>query len=175
MNKLLGFIFIEKKIINNIYLVFVRFFFSLLISFGLFMWKVSDISEHLSMIYFWWFQECDFRKSKANSYLRVVYMGNIRISGCVNCCSRWYFTFNSAECQNPAPIDGALYHGPTYRDLNVHRPTNIEGYCGGIPAGNVRVGFSVGRCGGNLNTANAFTSWNQASRIIIEEVEPPVA
>ncbi|KAL9975566.1 hypothetical protein ACROYT_G012741 [Oculina patagonica] len=110
---------------------------------------------------------------KKNTYLRVVYMGNIRIAGCTNCCKRWYFTFNGAECKDPAPIDGSLYQGV---DLNIHRPANIEGYCGGIPAGKVSVGFSVGSCRVPYNAnGDAWTSWNQANRIIIEEVEPPVA
>ena len=118
-------------------------------------------------------QECDFVKLRSDSYLRVVYMGNLRIRSCTACCKRWYFTFNDEECKDPAPIDGALYQN---LDLNIHRPTSIEGYCGGIVAGKVRVGFSIGNCGGGANTnADAWTSWNQANRIIIEEVEPPVA
>ncbi|XP_068732277.1 collagen triple helix repeat-containing protein 1-like isoform X1 [Montipora capricornis] len=117
--------------------------------------------------------ECDFVKLRGDSYLRVVYMGNIRITGCTNCCKRWYFTFNYAECSNPAPIDGSLYQN---LDLNIHRPNNIEGYCGGIAAGKVRVGFSVGSCPVPYNSrGDAWTSWNQVNRIIIEEVEPPVA
>lgn len=90
------------------------------------------------------FQECDFVKLRGDSYLRVVYMGNIRITGCTACCKRWFFTFNGAECKVPAPIDGSLYQSA---NINVHRPTSIEGYCGGIAAGKVRVGFSVGNCG----------------------------
>lgn len=118
-------------------------------------------------------QECDFVKLRDDSYLRVVYMGNIRIQGCTNCCKRWYFTFNKAECTDPAPIDGALYQGT---NVNIHRPTNIEGYCGGIDAGKVRVGFSAGNCKVPFNTnGDAYTGSNQANRIIIEEVEPPVA
>ena len=82
-------------------------------------------------------------------------------------------TFNDAECTDPAPIDGALYQSI---NMNVHRPTNIEGYCGGIAAGKVRVGFSLGNCKVPFNTnGDAFTGSNQANRIIIEEVEPPVA
>ncbi len=119
------------------------------------------------------FQECEFFKQKTDSYLRVVYMGNLRIKGCTDCCRRWYFTFNDTECKIPAPIDGALFHKV---DINIHRPSNIEGYCGGIAAGKVRVGFKLGNCGGsNLKSGDAMTGWNQSSRIIIEEVEPPVA
>lgn len=119
------------------------------------------------------FQECDFVKLKSDSYLRVVYMGNIRIRSCTNCCKRWYFTFNNAECNDPAPIDGSLYQSI---NINIHRATNIEGYCGGIAAGKVKVGFSIGNCGNGISSnADGWTSWNQAIRIIIEEVEPPVA
>ena len=89
------------------------------------------------------------------------------------CCKRWYFTFNSKECSKPAPIDGIVYHGV---DINIHRSTNIEGYCGGIPAGKVQVGFNVGDCtGSGYKAGDAWTSWYQTIRIIIEEVEPPVA
>ena len=124
-------------------------------------------------IYFLLLQECDFVKLRDDSYLRVVYMGNIRIQGCTACCKRWYFTFNNAECSDPAPIDGSLYQSI---NINIHRPTNIEGYCGSIAAGKVRVGFSLGNCKVPFNTnGDAFTGSNQANRIIIEEVEPPVA
>ena len=100
-------------------------------------------------------------------------MGVTRIRRCKTCCKRWYFTFNSKECSKPAPIDGIVYHGV---DINIHRSTNIEGYCGGIPAGKVQVGFNVGDCtGSGANTGDAWTSWYQTIRIIIEEVEPPVA
>ena len=116
-------------------------------------------------------QACDFTKLKSGTFLRVVYMGIIRITGCTGCCKRWYFTFNSKECSNPAPIDGVIYHGI---NANIHRPANIEGYCGGISAGKVKVGFSVGDCA-RVKAGDAWTSWYQTIRIIIEEVEPPVA
>lgn len=74
---------------------------------------------------------------------------------------------------DPAPIDGALYQS---QNINIHRPSNIEGYCGGIAAGKVFVGFNVGNCKVPFNTnGDAYTGSNQANRIIIEEVEPPVA
>ena len=118
------------------------------------------------------FQECDFVKLRNDSYLRVVYMGNLRLTGCSGCCKRWYFTFNNTECQTPAAIDASLYQGG---NLNIHRPANIEGYCGAMPVGEVRVGFNVGNCGGGFSSnGDAWTSWNQANRIIIEEVDPPV-
>ena len=120
------------------------------------------------------FQECDFVKSKDNTYLRVVYMGNLRITGSTNCCKRWYFTFNNKTCAIPAAIDGSIYQS---HNLNIHRPTNIEGYCGRIAKGKVKVEFKIkaGECGGGYNYCDAWTGWNMANRIIIEEVEPPVA
>ena len=117
------------------------------------------------------FQECDFTKKRSDTYLRVVYMGNTRITGCANCCKRWYFTFNDVECRAPATIDGLVYHGA---NINIHRSANIEGYCGGIASGKVRVGFHVKNCKAYATSADAHTSWNAISRIIIEEVEPPV-
>jgi len=98
-------------------------------------------------------------------------MGNTRITGCGNCCKRWYFTFNDVECRAPATIDGVVYHGT---NINIHRSANIEGYCGGIASGKVRVGFHVENCKAHATSADAHTSWNAISRIIIEEVEPPV-
>ena len=99
-------------------------------------------------------------------------MGNLRITSCTDCCKRWYFTFNGVECKTPAPIDGSLFHKV---NINIHRPANIEGYCGGIPVGKVKVALNIGSCGGGIKSGDAFTGWNQSNRIIIEEVEPPVA
>ena len=110
-------------------------------------------------------------KKKSDTYLRVVYVGNTRITGCTHCCKRWFFTFNDAECTVPAAIDGVVYQR---ENLNIHRSVNIEGYCGGLSAGKVEVGFHVGNCA-EIAGGNAHTSWNSVSRIIIEEVEPPVA
>lgn len=75
------------------------------------------------------------------------------------------------ECRAPATIDGVVYHGA---NINIHRSANIEGYCGGIASGKVRVGFHVKNCKAYATSADAHTSWNAISRIIIEEVEPPV-
>ncbi|KAK3750545.1 hypothetical protein QZH41_011082 [Actinostola sp. cb2023] len=117
--------------------------------------------------------ECLFYKKSDNSYLRVAYQGNLRVA-CTYCCKRWYFTFNAKECAIPAPIDALiLQHFPSGTP-NIHRPGTQEGYCGGIRKGIVRVGFSVGNCHG-FGSANAYTSWNSVSRIIIEEVDPPQA
>ena len=101
-------------------------------------------------------------------------MGNLRITGSTNCCKRWYFTFNNKACAIPAAIDGSVYQS---HNLNIHRPTNIEGYCGGIAKGKVKVEFKIkaGECGGGYNYCDAWTGWNMANRIIIEEVDPPVA
>ena len=98
-------------------------------------------------------------------------MGNIRVAGCKHCCMRWFFTFNDIECRAPAAIDAVVYQN---LDLNIHRSANIEGYCTGISKGLVRVGLHVGQCHG-YGIFNAYTGWNSVSRIIIEEIEPPVA
>ncbi|PFX27978.1 collagen triple helix repeat-containing protein 1-like [Stylophora pistillata] len=115
--------------------------------------------------------ECPFTKAAPNTFLRVSYMGNIRIAGCKHCCMRWFFTFNDIECKAPAAIDAVVYQNI---DLNIHRSANIEGYCAGIAKGLVRVGLHVGQCHG-FGIFKAYTGWNSVSRIIIEEFEPPVA
>ena len=80
-------------------------------------------------------------------------------------------TFNDIECMAPAAIDAVVYQSV---DLNIPRPANIEGYCTGIAKGLVRVGLHVGQCHG-FGISNAYTDWNSVSKIIIEEIEPPVA
>ncbi|XP_031563570.1 collagen triple helix repeat-containing protein 1-like isoform X2 [Actinia tenebrosa] len=120
--------------------------------------------------------ECLFYKQRADSYLRVAYQGNIRVFCGNGCCKRWFFTFNKVECSTPAPIDAVVYQHltPAGPSANIHRSATQEGYCGGIGKGIVRVGFSVGNCAGH-GDADAYTSWNSVSRIVIEEVDPPQA
>lgn len=55
---------------------------------------------------------------------------------------------------------------------NIHRHRHIEGYCGNIGKGTVRVGFYVGNCN-YYGNADAASGWNSVSRIVVEEVPPP--
>ena len=55
---------------------------------------------------------------------------------------------------------------------NLLRHRHIEGYCGKIKRGIIRVGFNVGTCQ-NYDPADAYTGWNSVSRIVVEEVPPP--
>ena len=91
-----------------------------------------------------------------------------------DCCNRWYFTFNGAECSSPAAIDGVflVYQGTSWKK-NPHRPRHIEGICEKLHKGTVRVGFWVGKCAGGYKTGDAYTGWNSVSKIYIEEVAPP--
>ena len=119
-------------------------------------------------------QECVFTKHVSDSALKVEYNGDLRIAYCLHCCNRWFFTFNDAECKGPLAIDGLAHiadnQGRT--DTNIHRTTQIGGYCQGIPKGNVRVGLNVGQCVGR-KSGDAYTGWNSVARIMIEEVPPP--
>ena len=119
------------------------------------------------------FKNCVFKKKYDNTSLRVFYGGNLRIFGCDKCCSRWYFTFDGAECSDPLPIDGVFYM-ISGTNKNIHRHRHIEGYCNNVPKGLVRVGFWVGKCP-HYGHADAHTGWNSVSRIVIEEVPPPQA
>ncbi|CAH3193293.1 unnamed protein product [Porites evermanni] len=112
---------------------------------------------------------CDFVKKYPDTSLHVYYAGNIGIYNCNGSCSRWYFTFNGAECSSPATIDGAFYM-ETVRNRNVHRHRHIEGHCNNIQKGKVRVGFSVGKCVTGRKLADAYTGWHSMNRIFIEEV-----
>ncbi|KAL9975809.1 hypothetical protein ACROYT_G013014 [Oculina patagonica] len=114
-------------------------------------------------------QNCEFMKNFTDTALHVYFAGNLRIRGCDSCCSRWYFTFNGAECSSPGPIE-AIYFMQTGKNHNLHRHRHIEGHCNNIHKGKVRVGFWVGKCPFVSSTADAYTGWASMSRIFIEEV-----
>ena len=110
-------------------------------------------------------------KNYTDTALHVYFAGNLRIYNFDNCCSRWYFTFNGAECSSPGPIEGAFYmrfgKGPAQ---NLHRHRHIERHCNNIHKGKVRVGFWVGNCNNGHPSADASTGWTEMCRIFIEEV-----
>ena len=128
------------------------------------------------MFLFIFSQECIFKKLSDNTALRVFWTGALRIYNCDACCSRWYFTFNGAECSSPAAIDGGVYmqYGSGSRLKSLHRVRQIEEVCENIHKGTVRVGFWVGKCSG-ANSADAHTGWPGVSRIYVEEIPPPQA
>ena len=76
------------------------------------------------------------------------------------------------ECSGPLAIDGIdhIYQNHGRTDTNIHKTSQIGGYCQGIPAGNV--GINVGDCVGKIS-GDAFTGWNSVTRIMIEELPPP--
>lgn len=127
-------------------------------------WKKNDQTDNGKIM------DCVFVKKSSSTALRVYYGGNLRVYNCINCCKRWYFTFNGAECNAPMAIDGVFYI--TEARENIHRHRHIEGHCLNIPKGNVRLGFWVGNCAGYGN-ADAYSGWNSVSRIYVEEVPPP--
>ena len=102
----------------------------------------------------------------------MFYDGNLRSHGS-GVCSRWYFTFDGAECTKPATIEGVVYVRTT--TVNPHRHRHIEGYCNQVPKGHIRVGFRIGKCEGYSQAGNGYTGWKSMSRIVIEEVPPPQA
>ena len=114
-------------------------------------------------------KDCEFTKKFSDSSLHVYWTGALRIYNCNACCKRWYFTFNGAECTGPLPIDGVVYMWIGHGKGDLHRVRHIEGHCNNIHKGKVRVGFWVANCHGYGN-ADAYTGWNSASRIFIEEV-----
>ena len=112
-------------------------------------------------------QDCVFDKRKDDTALRVVYQGTIYLAGCNNCCKRWFFTFNGAECSGPLPID-VVWWIPSSNQYT-HKPGSVEGYCDNIHKGKIRVGINIGNCP-SYGNSNGHTGWNSVSRLIIEEV-----
>ena len=87
------------------------------------------------------------------------------------------FTFNGAECSKPNKIDAVdvIYDShQNNKDINIHKHSQIGGYCEGIGKGAVRVGLAVGDCGhGYKSGSDAYAGYISTSRILIEEVPPP--
>ena len=119
-------------------------------------------------------QDCVFTKNFSDTSLHVYFTGALRIYNCDDCCKRWYFTFNGAECSAPLPIDGVVYMWKGKGSRNLHRVRHIEGHCNNIHKGKVRVGFWIGNCAGYGN-ADGYTGWTSVSRIFVEEVPKPQA
>lgn len=76
-------------------------------------------------------QECTFTKQHADSALRVLFSGSLRLKCKTACCQRWYFTFNGAECAAPLPIESIIYldqGSPEFNStINIHRTTSGKG------------------------------------------------
>ena len=119
------------------------------------------------------FQDCAFNKLQSSSALKVSFQGNTRILNHGKC-NRWYFKFNSNECSGPMTIEAVLYSSwPSGNIANQPYHRSFEGYCENIPQGTVGVELWVGQCSGGHTLGDAYTGWDSASRIIIEEVSRP--
>ncbi|XP_013411528.1 uncharacterized protein LOC106174493 [Lingula anatina] len=106
-----------------------------------------------------------FRKRASDTALVVHYSGNLYVSGSP-VCSRWYFKFNGAECQNPGTVDMVFY---TQGETSVHRGYAVHGLCEGLAAGTVTVSLHVGACYDSYSAGNPHTGWNQENLLIMEE------
>jgi len=120
-------------------------------------------------------KDCVFVKKANDTALKVEFDGDFRVAGCERCCKRWYFAFNGVECSKPITIEAidVIYtnHGRT--DTNIHKHSQIGGYCEGLGYGTVRVGLLIGDCNGFKSGSDGYTGYNCVSRIMIEEVPPP--
>lgn len=123
---------------------------------------------------FFFFQECIFTKKDPNSVLRVVYEGNLQIGLCQDCCKRWYFIFDDAECNNPGPID-AIVSGGLSRDYPFYSYGRIEGFCERrFSSGPIRIGLQMENC---KTFASSLLPYNiqlykRYGNILIQEVSP---
>lgn len=134
-------------------------------------WKALNDGRDSGLI-----KDCVFVKRADNTALKVEFDGDFRICCCVHCCKRWYFTFNGVECSSPVTIEAVdvIYNNHGRTDTNIHKHSQIGGYCEGIGHGTVRVGLMVGDCGhGFKSGSDAYAGYISTSRIVIEEVSPP--
>ena len=53
-----------------------------------------------SHIHLFIIQDCVFTKNFSQTSLHVAWTGDLRVTSCTDCCRRWYFTFNGAECSS---------------------------------------------------------------------------
>ncbi|XP_020623600.1 collagen triple helix repeat-containing protein 1-like [Orbicella faveolata] len=123
-------------------------------------------------------KECVFTENFSDTSLNVYWAGALRIYNCDNCCLRWYFTFNGAECSGPLPIDGVLfmYKGsgtnPSrvrhIREFTKPRRQRQRGHCNHIRKDKVRVGFWVTNCAGFSGCYDAYTGYNSVCRIFMK-------
>ncbi|KAI0229693.1 hypothetical protein LSAT2_019850 [Lamellibrachia satsuma] len=119
-------------------------------------------------------KECNFIKQQDDTVLRVAWNGDLRLihygpRGAS--CRRWYFTLNGKECRDPKTIDTQLHNN--MKNINIHHPNYVVGYCRGLPAGNVRVEWHVGDCINqrpNYDAGDSYTGWRSTVRIVVEEV-----
>ena len=64
-------------------------------------------------------------------------------------------------------------HNEDHSDLTLFVAT-VEGYCRGLPAGAVMVGWNVGDCvnqNEGFDVGRSFAGWKQTVRIIVEELD----
>ena len=69
---------------------------------------------------------CTGSKRSDDSAVRVTFNGNIRVTGCHDCCVRWFVTLNGEECTDPAPIEAVVYSTDA-EQVNIHRSSTITG------------------------------------------------
>ncbi|XP_013420291.1 collagen triple helix repeat-containing protein 1-like [Lingula anatina] len=111
-----------------------------------------------------------YTKKSAISSLHVVWSINSRVYHDAQC-SRWFVTFNGAECSDPGNIESVIYEddvsGNSHSDW--YQPNMIEGICHGLSAGSISVNLAVGYCGG-YGAGDAHSGWQSGTFAMVEEV-----
>lgn len=129
-------------------------------------------------LFFWsrpHLQSCNISMVRSDTYLKLTWDGNMRITRCQACCMRWLFLIDGDDCTEPGPVDALLYQSANYHLL---RPSYFSGICqqaGDRPlsGGYHIVQLRVQDCPGfNGFVYDAYTGFNSISRILVEEVLP---
>lgn len=119
-------------------------------------------------------KECIFSKKDPNSVLHVVYEGNLQIGLCQDCCKRWYFIFDDAECNNPGPVD-AIMSGGLGRNYPFYSYGRIEGFCERrFSSGLVRIGLQMENCKTFASSTLPYNIqlYKRYGSILIREIPP---
>ena len=117
---------------------------------------------------------CLLQKQSNTSAMWISFNGNLQLSGCTDCCMRWYLTIDDKECSDPAPLEAVIYSLSLDR-LRVHRGSTIAGVCGGtsdgpLAPGEHRVTLNVGRCEGFNRTFDAYTGYDTVPTLSTREM-----
>ena len=133
------------------------------------------VSESLGVLCGRSMQSCNITTFRDDTYLRLTWDGNTRITRCQTCCMRWLFHIDGHECTVPGPVDTNLFQSTNYHIL---RPAHFSGICQQAGTRPLTSGYHVVQlrvqdCPGFGGFVyDAYTGFNSASRILVEEVLP---
>ena len=120
-------------------------------------------------------QTCSITLTRNDTFLRLTWDGNMRITRCQNCCMRWLFFIDGIGCTDPGPVDALIFQSANYHILG---PGYFSGICQRAGKRPLGAGYHIAQlrvqdCPGFSGYVyDAYTGFNSVSRILLEEVLP---